>query len=363
MEIDNRLPILDLELFGFEEGMKDSTGFDKIAYVDEPAIEQKGILLSKETQESLYKLSLQLTEKQQVLSPLLIPDILIYRRNKEIGEFYIRAKSEVIKDIRLKAKQDGKLDDLNIFKDTHKGETAKAFILEEWIIESEDDKTYTEYGFSSEDIPLGTWMVHSQVVDNEYWKDIKDNNKNAYSIEAFLNMKLVELTSDVYQKIKNKKDNMKDEIETLKTELETMKNLITELKKDKEVEAVEEEDEVVEDEKVEAIEDEEEDEVVEDEKVEAIEDEEEDEVVEDEKVEAIEDEDEDEDEDEEGEIADPSEEEHTDIEKNFETIYEEIASIKSMISDLNNSEDEEDNVETKLTKAQSLNALTRIKIK
>ena len=343
MEIDNRLPILDLELFGFEEGMKDSTGFDKIAYVDEPAIEQKGILLSKETQESLYKLSLQLTEKQQVLSPLLIPDILIYRKNKEIGEFYIRAKSEVIKDIRLKAKQDGKLDDLNIFKDTHKGETAKAFILEEWIIESEDDKTYTEYGFSSEDIPLGTWMVHSQVVDNEYWKDIKDNNKNAYSIEAFLNMKLVELTSDVYQKIKNKKDNMKDEIETLKTELETMKNLITELKKD----------EVVEDEKVEAIE--EEDEVVEDEKVEAIE--EEDEVVEDEKGEDIEEEDEG------GEIADPSEEEQTDIEKNFETIYEEIASIKSMISDLNNSEDEEEDVETKLTKSQSLNALTRIKIK
>ena len=148
MEIDNRLPILDLELFGFEEGMKDSTGFDKIAYVDEPAIEQKGILLSKETQESLYKLSLQLTEKQQVLSPLLIPDKLIYRNDKEIGEFYIRAKSQVIKDIRLKARQDGKLDDLNIFKDTHKGETAKAFILEEWIIESEDDKTYTEYGFS-----------------------------------------------------------------------------------------------------------------------------------------------------------------------------------------------------------------------
>ena len=324
MEIDNRLPILDLELFGFEEGMKDSTGFDKIAYVDEPAIEQKGILLSKETQESLYKLSLQLTEKQQVLSPLLIPDKLIYRNDKEIGEFYIRAKSQVIKDIRLKARQDGKLDDLNIFKDTHKGETAKAFILEEWIIESEDDKTYTEYGFSLEDIPLGTWMVHSQVVDNEYWKDIKENNKNAYSIEAFLNMKLVELTSDINQKIKNKKDNMKDEIETLKTELETMKNLITELKKDKEVEAVEEEDKVVEDEKVEAIEEE----------------------------------------DEEGEITDPSEEEQTDIEKNFETIYEEIASIKSMISDLNNSEDEEDNVElTKLTKSQSLNVLTRIKRK
>jgi len=354
MEIDNRLPILDLELFGFEEGMKDSTGFDKIAYVDEPAIEQKGILLSKETQESLYKLSLQLTEKQQVLSPLLIPDKLIYRNDKEIGEFYIRAKSQVIKDIRLKAKQDGKLDDLNIFKDTHKGETAKAFILEEWIIESEDDKTYTEYGFSLEDIPLGTWMVHSQVVDNEYWKDIKENNKNAYSIEAFLNMKLIELTSDINQKIKNKKDNMKDEIETLKTELETMKNLITELKKDKEVEAVEEEDKVVEDEKVEAIE--EEDKVVEDEKVEAIE--EEDKVVEDEKVEAIEEE------DEEGEITDPSEEEQTDIEKNFETIYEEIASIKSMISDLNNSEDEEDNVElTKLTKSQSLNVLTRIKRK
>lgn len=340
--IDKDIPVLDLELY--LDGKK-AKGFDAIAYVSDPAIEQKGITLSK------HKVLLKMNERQQVVAPLLIPDKLIYR-NDEAGEYYIKARKDVIKELREDAQN--KINELNIFKNTHEGENPeKAFVLSEWIIEDENDITYTKYNFSEEDVPVGSWMVHSQVLDSELWEDIKENGKNAYSIEAFLNMKLVNLN-----KIKKEKEVMEEnkELIALRKELEETKKALLELQSQKE-----EEIEAEENKEIEAGEKEEEIETKEhkEEEIEAIEEKEE-------EIEAMEEKEEEIEAQEEEEIEEPVDEEDSDeedsdeMEEKFEEIYEEISKIKAMISELKEPQDEpQDRVEMSADK-KLVSGLTKL---
>ena len=60
---------------------------------------------------------------------------------------------------------------------------------------SADDKAYTEYGFDINRLPIGTWFIHSQVTDKNYWeKEIKGNKKYAYSIEALMNLSIIKMS-------------------------------------------------------------------------------------------------------------------------------------------------------------------------
>lgn len=312
------------------------------------------------------------SEKQQVVAPLLIPDKKIYREDKN-GEYYIRFSDVSIQQIRDKARDEGKLEDLNITKITHKGDIAPAFILEEWIIEDENDKAYTKYGFDKKNIPVGSWMVMTQITDKEFWKEeIIKKKRYAYSIEAFLNMKLVNLNIN-----KNKTNSMKDEkteIEMLKEQLEATKALLSKLEdKSKSEEEKEDDKEVVVDmedkdkEDVEMEDDKKDDVEMEDkeeEKTEAEVNVDETEEKKDEAVEEVEvDAQEEEGEESEADSKEDESDEESKVEEDdkFETIFEEIAKIKSMISEMG---EEKTKVEMSSQKksdlTQSLSALAKI---
>jgi hypothetical protein len=88
-----------------------------------------------------------------------------------------------------------------LFKDTHEGGTAPSYVLKEWITENENDPAYTDYGFDVRRVPIGSWMVLSQITDKEFWnKEIKGNKKYAYSIEALINLTIIKM-----QKMENEK--------------------------------------------------------------------------------------------------------------------------------------------------------------
>lgn len=193
------LPIFVMRLKVSKDGKNINGGFDKIAYVEDPAIQADGIYLNEHVSIKLAN-----NEKQQVVAPLLIPDKNIYR-NDDRGEYYIKFPQETINDLRSEASE--KIKAMDVFKNTHRGNIAPAFVIDEWIIEDENDRAYTEFGFNPKDVPVGTWMVHSQVIDKEFWeKEIKSNKKFKYSIEAFLNMDAI-----LNENKNNKKINMANE--------------------------------------------------------------------------------------------------------------------------------------------------------
>jgi hypothetical protein len=134
-------------------------------------------------------------EKMQVVAPLLIPEKKVFR-NDELGRYYMIFSKETITELREIAHQKGILMSKNLFKDTHDGGIAPSYILDEWQIEDENDKAYTEYGFNIQRCPVGTWMVMSQITDKEYWKkEIKLNKKHAYSIEALINLTIIKMSA------------------------------------------------------------------------------------------------------------------------------------------------------------------------
>jgi rRNA maturation endonuclease Nob1 len=139
-------------------------------------------------------------EKMQVCAPLLIPDKDVYR-NDEIGKYNMRFSAQTISELRTLAASKGVLERKDLFKDTHEGGTAPSYILKEWITENENDPAYTEYGFDVRRVPIGSWMVLSQITDKEFWnKEIKGNKKYAYSIEALINLTIIKM-----QKMENEK--------------------------------------------------------------------------------------------------------------------------------------------------------------
>ena len=136
----------------------------------------------------------------QVCAPLLIPDKDVYR-NDEIGKYNMRFSAQTISDLRTLAASKGVLERKDLFKDTHEGGTAPSYVLKEWITENENDPAYTEYGFDVRRVPIGSWMVLSQITDKEFWnKEIKGNKKYAYSIEALINLTIIKM-----QKMENEK--------------------------------------------------------------------------------------------------------------------------------------------------------------
>jgi hypothetical protein len=134
-------------------------------------------------------------EKMQVCAPLLIPDKSILRNDNTLGRYNMVFSAQTISELRTLAKEKGVLERKDLFKDTHEGSVAPSYILEEWIIEDENDKAYTEYGLNKKRVPIGSWIVLSQVTDKDYWKrEIKGNKKYAYSIEALINLTIVKLS-------------------------------------------------------------------------------------------------------------------------------------------------------------------------
>lgn len=133
-------------------------------------------------------------EKMQVCAPLLIPNKDIFR-NDELGRYNMRFTPETIIELREVAHSKGLIEKKDLFKDTHEGTTAPSYILKEWIIEDENDIAYSEYGFDKLRVPVGTWMVLSQITDREFWlKEIKANKKYAYSIEALMNLTIIKMS-------------------------------------------------------------------------------------------------------------------------------------------------------------------------
>ncbi len=136
-------------------------------------------------------------EKMQVVAPLLIPDKDVYR-NDSLGQYNMRFSSATISELRDKANTSKLFNKKDLFKDTHQGGVAPAYVIKEWLIEDENDPAYTEYGFKAERVPVGTWMVHSQITDKGYWeREIKGNGKHSYSIEALINMSVIEMSNQI----------------------------------------------------------------------------------------------------------------------------------------------------------------------
>ena len=145
----------------------------RISLVNRPAIEEGFITLAEDDKPS-FKFANE--EKKQVVGPIMIPDMPIYRSSPFMGEYNIVFPKDTIEKIMYKYSKDGLFNSFNI---EHALDTQDVTMLEVWMKETDQDKS-NSYGFN---LPIGTVFVKAQVESDELWADIKSNELNGFSIE------------------------------------------------------------------------------------------------------------------------------------------------------------------------------------
>lgn len=170
---------MDLPLYDIDLGdLNSENGMFRISLVAAPAIEENFIHFKDERIEFFKD-----EEKQQVVGPIMIPNKPIYRRNEDVGEYYIRFTEKAIDDIMYKYSKDGKF---NLFNIEHTDQNFDGVtMLEIWKKESDADKS-SKYGYN---LPDGTVFVKAQIEDESLWSSIKTGEINGFSIEIKADIK------------------------------------------------------------------------------------------------------------------------------------------------------------------------------
>ena len=160
-----------VELVIDEESVKD--GVDAISLVEHPAIEENFVALSKHEVE--FKAID--NEKRIVVGLALIPEKLIYRRNKE-SEYYITFSKETVRkasELYLK-----RLKNNNATLE-HEIKTDGVSVIESWIVEDLEKDKSALYGLNAS---IGSWCVTMKIDNDKVWQDVKDGTYLGLSIEG-----------------------------------------------------------------------------------------------------------------------------------------------------------------------------------
>lgn len=193
--IDKNLPIYELYLKGDEDGM------ECISFVDYPAIESKWMLFDEHKPIQLSKDN----KKHIVFGPALIPDFLIYRRDTDNTEYYIKFSAETIEAMLERWSKQGLTNEINLMHN-HNLVVEDCTIMSMFLKNSEMGINPTGY----EDLPDNTLFV-SYKITPKLWDMIEKGevDLNGFSIEAYMSYKRIEMSQepkDLIDEILNDKD-------------------------------------------------------------------------------------------------------------------------------------------------------------
>tara|TARA_A200000113_G_C8872899_1_gene357385 strand:- start:713 stop:2212 length:1500 start_codon:yes stop_codon:yes gene_type:complete len=157
------------------------SGIEAISIVDQPAIEENFIALSKQHEVKLAQVD---EEKRILMGAALVPDKNIYRKDGE-EEYYIYFSKDTVRKASQLFLMRG-----NQNKSTleHQAELHGLSVVESWIIEDEVHDKSRKYDM---DLPVGTWMVSMKVNNNDVWENyVKTGLVKGFSIEGYFKDKL-----------------------------------------------------------------------------------------------------------------------------------------------------------------------------
>lgn len=319
----------------FDEDDKDNE-YVRISVVNDPAIEQKGVLLKKDIEDKRINLNKHFIslEKQVLAGPALVADKWIYRKDPITGsEYYLMFTKEDIRKYAEKFVEVGK-----VINFEHEDRLLSSEVREV-IIVNEDKSNISEYTKDQDfDVQEGDLFLVTHFPKKDEWDLIKKGEHNGYSIEGWFEHKEIKFKKQVE---KNKTRNMKIE-ELLEKISETVDSKISEKfasfnkKEDEEVEASKNEEKEDEKSEMESDEDEKED------KVENSEEEKEDYEKEDEKEDEKS-------EMEEDDVAENDEEVFKFTEEMYESLLNKIVDLEEKIAEKNDEESEEEMNKENLT--------------
>lgn len=159
-------------------------GLLAISLVDFPAVEKNFLKFCEEPKRQQVRLKAD-DEQHVITGVALLADTPIYRRNKELGEYYIVFEKDTIRQLVEKYSKDGLLNVIDLQHDRDTYSTSQCVMIESYFIDKERGIVPEEF----KDVTDGSWVVSFKVTDDDLWKQIKESDGgegglNGFSVEV-----------------------------------------------------------------------------------------------------------------------------------------------------------------------------------
>ena len=206
----------------FVAGMEtDACGMQRVSLVDRPAVEKNFVAFHKE--EQIVKYAVQDEDKQIVRGVLMRADYPILRRDKNLGEFFLVFKPEVIRAMAEKYLKDGNSSNFNLMHED--GSDVEGVDMVQLFIK-DTAAGVNPVGF--EEIEDGSLFGEFHVNNPDVWAAIKDGTFKGFSIEAVVTYEAetavisTEKIQDVIDWLNSFSSNNMDVKKTIKAKLAAM---------------------------------------------------------------------------------------------------------------------------------------------
>ena len=168
--MDNIEELETIELFIDSE---EDSGINAISFVEFPAIEENFYAFNE------HKVEMKTIDedKRLVVGLALVPNKLIYRRNKGF-EYNITFSEDTVRKASEKYLKSMKLHNTTV---AHETEVDGVFLTESWIVEDPKNDKTNIYGLNA---PKGAWAVSMRVDNDDLWNRIKSGDYLGFSIEG-----------------------------------------------------------------------------------------------------------------------------------------------------------------------------------
>jgi hypothetical protein len=168
--MDNIEELETIELFIDSE---EDSGINAISFVEFPAIEENFYAFNE------HKVEMKTIDedKRLVIGLALVPNKLIYRKNKGF-EYNITFSEDTVRKASEKYLKSMKLHNTTV---AHETEVKGVFLTESWIVEDPIQDKTALYGLNA---PKGAWVVSMRVEDDKLWGRIKKGDYLGFSIEG-----------------------------------------------------------------------------------------------------------------------------------------------------------------------------------
>jgi hypothetical protein len=163
-----------------------------VALVEYPAIESDFIAFAEAS------LRLQFNDdKMELLGAGMIPDLPIYRKDKDGYEYNVVFSKDTVREIAQQYFKSGFQANTNLH---HKAIPAHSYIYQSFLVD-ESKGIKAPKGI---DVPDGSWIVGVKVENADVWQSIKEGKVKGFSIEGDFRYK--EVFENIKKQIKNKED-------------------------------------------------------------------------------------------------------------------------------------------------------------
>jgi len=147
-----------------------------IALTDAPAIGVNFIAFKDQNKKIYFN-----DDKRIIVSPLLIPNQLIYRYDKEIGEYYVTIEADQIKALAQKI-----IGKQIYFNFDHTSKTFDGVFLESVFVSDKEIGIENPQYFN--ELPNNTLFIVAKVLNDEAWEMIKNKEVVGISIEGLFKL-------------------------------------------------------------------------------------------------------------------------------------------------------------------------------